>query len=339
MEEQPWPKLPVGRYRLVFTARETVRLPDYSGSTWRGAFGRALKRTVCATRLPACEPCPLLYSCVYPYIFETPLAPGARKMRLYPHAPHPFVLEPGQSPRTPLAPDEPVALGLNLFGHANRSLAYIVHALSQAGAGGLGKGKGKLDLAEVWQEERAGWGWRRIYSLGEALDPLAAGIPEPPACPARVTVRLLTPLRIQHEGDNVGPAAFRFADFFGSLLRRISLLTYFHSDEPLETDFAGLTQKAQTIPIAASALHWHDWRRYSSRQRRTMELGGLVGSFVLEGKGLDPFWPYLWLGQWTHAGKATSMGLGGYRIEATSLPNATAFPATVSLGREDKVGA
>lgn len=63
-----------------------------------------------------------------------------------------------------------------------------------------------------------------------------------------------------------------------------------------------------------------------------MQMGGLLGTVtfensakhlsnakdakfdVLPGEGLAPFWPYIWLGQWTHAGKNTSMGLGKYEI-------------------------
>lgn len=56
-----------------------------------------------------------------------------------------------------------------------------------------------------------------------------------------------------------------------------------------------------------------------------MQLGGLVGIIRLEGLDLAPFWPYLWLGQWTHAGKATSIGLGRYTLElAASLPGPAA---------------
>jgi CRISPR/Cas system endoribonuclease Cas6 (RAMP superfamily) len=51
-------------------------------------------------------------------------------------------------------------------------------------------------------------------------------------------------------------------------------------------------------------------------------MGGLVGSVHLEMRGLEDFWPYLWLGQWTHAGKGTSMGMGAYTIKPASLPNA-----------------
>ena len=44
-------------------------------------------------------------------------------------------------------------------------------------------------------------------------------------------------------------------------------------------------------------------------------MGGLVGSVELGMEGLDDFWSYLWLGQWTHVGKGTSMGMGAYTIE------------------------
>jgi len=43
-------------------------------------------------------------------------------------------------------------------------------------------------------------------------------------------------------------------------------------------------------------------------------MGGLIGEIELDGADLEPFWPYLWLGQWTHAGKGAVMGLGRYRF-------------------------
>ena len=60
---------------------------------------------------------------------------------------------------------------------------------------------------------------------------------------------------------------------------------------------------------------WRDWRRYSSRQRQEMVLGGVVGEVALRGE-LAPFAELLAVGQWTHLGKNTSFGLGRYRLEA-----------------------
>ena len=52
-----------------------------------------------------------------------------------------------------------------------------------------------------------------------------------------------------------------------------------------------------------------------TRQKTEMQMGGLLGSFQVDSVQLGELWPYLWLGQWTHAGKAATMGLGRYRIE------------------------
>ncbi|MGQ0594710.1 MAG: CRISPR system precrRNA processing endoribonuclease RAMP protein Cas6 [Gammaproteobacteria bacterium] len=56
---------------------------------------------------------------------------------------------------------------------------------------------------------------------------------------------------------------------------------------------------------------------------RETPMGGLLGEIALDGAGLEPFWPYLWLGQYVHAGAATSMGLGRYAIGSASLPGGT----------------
>ena len=66
-------------------------------------------------------------------------------------------------------------------------------------------------------------------------------------------------------------------------------------------------------------LQWFDWVRYSSRQQQEMALGGVVGSWQLNGPAdaIAGIWPWLWLGQWLHVGKNATMGLGGYRLTAS----------------------
>ena len=97
----PRPSLPLARYCVRF--RE--RIPEggfslaspragYLGSAWRGAFGHALRKTVCITRLPACDDCVLVRSCPYPFLFESRTPPGATKLTRYPRTPGPCVLEP-----------------------------------------------------------------------------------------------------------------------------------------------------------------------------------------------------------------------------------------------------
>jgi hypothetical protein len=169
--DAPYPiPLPLGRYRLTFEAQTPVHLPPFAGSAWRGALGHALKEAVCVTRLTRCEGCLLLRSCVYPYIFETPLPPESERMTRYPTVPHPYVLEAEGGER---AIGEPLRLGLTLVGRANAHLPYLVHPLAQAGQGGVGRGRGRLGLSQVEQEAEPGGGeWHRVHLPGEGLSAL-----------------------------------------------------------------------------------------------------------------------------------------------------------------------
>lgn len=308
--------LPILALQFRFHTEAPPRLPAFAGSAWRGGFGHALQRAVCVARGTPCASCLLYRSCAYPYLFETPPPPDAAKMRRYSAVPHPYVLriEPSRN-------DLQYRLGLTLFGRAERYGAYVVHALQQAGRAGMGRDRQTFELQEVLQAPGPDLAaWRSAYRPDQPLELEPAAAPALPALPDSLRIRLEAPLRVRRHDCLVAPAEFRFADLFGPLLRRVSMLSYFHTDTPLEADFAGLVRAAEQIRIHEPDLRWMDWTRYSSRQQTTMEMGGIVGCFSLSGRGLEPFWPYLWLGQWTHAGKGATMGLGRYRIDAASLP-------------------
>ena len=57
------PSLALARYRVTFKAVEPLILPEYLGSTLRGAFGHAFRRLCCIAR-PG-EECPAPESCPY----------------------------------------------------------------------------------------------------------------------------------------------------------------------------------------------------------------------------------------------------------------------------------
>ncbi|MFZ4502974.1 MAG: CRISPR system precrRNA processing endoribonuclease RAMP protein Cas6 [Methylovulum sp.] len=313
----PIPELPIARFIFEFSYEGSVQLPDFTGSTWRGALGQALKKTICVVRHTDCEACMLYANCAYPYLFETPLPIHAQKMRLYTKAPHPFVIKT-------LFQEQPAPqrlwLGLHLFGDSYRYLPYFIHALERAGNYGMGKYKQifSLETVATLNEHQQS---EIIYSTkNKRLSPIKPSLMVIPACPTQVRIHLQSPLRAKVNEACSVPKTFSFSVFFGQVLRRISMLSYFHTQHALDTDFAYLTNQAKTIALTDIDLNWQDWRRYSSRQQTAMNMGGLVGSFTLSGE-LHEFWPYLWLGQWTHVGKGTSMGLGIYTIESTSLPD------------------
>lgn len=323
------PELPIANYRACFVAEGAASLPDYAGSALRGAFGHALKKTVCVTRQSECRDCQLYRSCAYPYLFETPPPADTRKMRRYPAAPHPFVFTlPFDSQARPTGRD--FEAGFSLFGHGNRFLPYVLHALEAAGHEGIGgrqrQKRRRFSLTRLEQATRFDDDprWHTIYQPGQSLAAQPPASPAIPPMPATIAIRFSTPLRLSRDRRNIGPEAFQFADLFITLMRRLSMLSYFHSDDAHETDFKALAAQARQVVFTRKQLGWRDWTRYSSRQGTCIEMGGLMGHVELSMQDLDAFWPYLWLGQWTHVGKGTSMGLGHYRIEtAASLPTGT----------------
>ncbi len=308
------PELTIARFNLQFAASRPYRIEGYRGSAWRGVLGHALRRLACMTREKSCPGCVLYRSCIYSYIFETPPPPGSAKLSRYTAAPHPFVLVvPAEAP-VGLAYGE--QLGLNLFGRGANYLAYLVRALQQAAEEGLRPENVPLRLAAVEQEDVPGSGhWTPIFDGQGSLapeQPAQATWPEPWA---RTRVNIRTPLRLRRNNDLITPESFTFADLFSNLLRRISLITYFHTETPLETDFAALVASSREVSVDERRLQWRDWTRYSGRQQTHMQMGGFVGSFTVATGERPELWPYLWLGQWVHAGKGTSMGLGRYDLE------------------------
>jgi hypothetical protein len=302
------PSLPIGRYRLRFQSENPVVLSGFTGSAWRGALGHALREVACITRATSCAGCPISRSCAYSWVFETTVPPDSKKMRRYPNVPHPYIL---QAP--PAEDGHDYRLGLTLAGRANQHLGIVIHALKRAGAGGVAGNILHLGVVEQLDINDA---WTTIYSRDRPLKPLPISTPHIPAVPSGVRLDLTTPLRLRSEGKELRPGNFQFSVLFSNLLRRVSMLTYFHTDTPLETDFAGLSNLSKQIQ-AASVLHTQNQWRYSTRQQSKMDLAGLMGHVTIEGQNLAPFWPYLWLGQWVHAGHNTTMGLGQYRL--TSL--------------------
>ena len=308
------PQLPLLALRLEFEAKEDARFGGYAGSVWRGYFGTHLRRMVCATGAARCDGCILRSECAYAYLFETAPPADAPRMRKYNSVPHPLVLAPppvmgAQSyPAGSLFP-----LHVRLFGRACDYAELVVQVLALVGRDGLGANDAPLRLKRI-RSDQLSTGESIEYLPGRVI-PLEPACPEIPPCPDHpVEIRLSTPLRLVAGGRVVGPAKMSFRALFSSLLRRISMLTVFHTDHPLETDFAGLVKCSEAVRVEGSKLRWREWKRHSARQKRLVPMGGLVGSSTVDLNGAEALWPYLWLGQWTHVGKGTIMGLGRYSI-------------------------
>ena len=112
-----------GRYQISCTLESEGFLPSFKGSTFRGAFGAALKRAVCAARQAECGSCLLAARCLYAQTFERQ-APSESLRQAAP--PHPYVIETLDDQTTRFSPHAPFSFDLLLFGETNSYLPYFL---------------------------------------------------------------------------------------------------------------------------------------------------------------------------------------------------------------------
>lgn len=308
------PRIPYLRLRVTLHALEPAGLPSYKGSTLRGAFGHALRRTVCAIPEQECESCRLRAACAYTRLFETyiegdppPLLRGLET------APRPYVFEPRTDART-FAPGDPLLFDLLLLGQAVDLQAYAVLALERMAAAGLGLKRHRFALDRV--ETLAPDGTLRpVVQNGRAtprgLHPPALPREDGPATRARLRFR--TPTRIKLDHHLARSVDFRSLAF--AMLRRTLELAHFHlPGAAVDWTFRAYLEQADRVRVLRSDLRWHDWERYSNRQGRKMTLGGFEGTLDLEGD-LHPFAPLLRTAEIVHVGKGATFGLGKVEVE------------------------
>ena len=308
--------LSLAGYRVTVEAMTRLSLPPYAGSALRGGFGHALKRTVCVSDVPDCNECGLRARCPYPYLFETRLAFGVADHEA---VPVPFVFAPPVGDQSDLAPGASFGFDLVLLGPATTHWRYVEEAFHQLGRIGLGKGKGRFRVLRIerWYPDGRGGqviadhlpGDHRGRRATTGQEIAAAWVGRAASC---IAIDFTTPARLRSQGRYVTNAP-PFAVLFGRLLDRIAALSYYHHGVPLDIDEAAWKRQAATIGLVESDMRWRDWTRYSNRQERPVDMGGVVGTVVYAGR-LEPFLPFLALGEWLHAGKNTTFGLGRYRL-------------------------
>jgi hypothetical protein len=312
----PFP-FPIARYRFDCQVESPIRLPEYAGSTLRGAFGHALKKTACMTRQSDCKTCPLYRSCPYPAIFAPP-PPATHSLQKFSEIPAPFIVEPPAWGEKYYGEGESLSFEFILIGRALAQLPLIVYAWQRALATGIAKGDGTAKLLSVslLEENRE----TAIYSQAEGQIKIHvaelnnAGAEAEQAGQQQINLRIETPLRIQVNGHPKHPEELTARDLLMTLLRRIALISEFHIGKKLEFDFQALGEMANQVK-STKHLTWQDWTRYSNRQKQEMTLGGVMGEWQLT-ENLQPFIPMLKLGQWLHIGKNASFGLGRYQLHA-----------------------
>lgn len=312
-------ELAFGKYSFLCELNNQAILPAYKGSTFRGVFGIALKKVVCALKRQECESCLLKRNCLYTRVFETPLALNPRDGLRVSVVPHPFVIEPPAKDQREFNPGDTFEANLLLFGDANNSLPYFIYAFEQMGKIGIGrriKGqRAEFKLKKVNSNGDTIYSHtdEKINSNDECIDVLK--VPSNGKYSEdtfKIHVTLKTPLRLKRSNRLTDELPFHV--LVSAMTRRVSSLFTSYADAEPDLDYQGLVQRAKDVVIKDSSLKWHAWERYSNRQKQKVPLGGMAGSITYEGK-LGEFLPLLDICSKVHIGKNTAFGLGKIRAK------------------------
>lgn len=304
-----------GKYKFQLLLESEALLPPFKGSTFRGVFGVALKKVVCALKRQECESCLLRERCIYTTVFDIPSGENSKGT---PSPPHPFIIEPALDLQTRFSAGDDFDFSLILLGRANDYLPYFVYAIEQMGRIGLGR---RINgTRSRFQLQRISVGDRVVY---DSASKKLANVPPKDLSTEdlmvkktdkdikEITLDLLTPLRLKF--DNRLQADLPFHLLVRACLRRIATLNNQFGDGEPDLDYKGLVARAEKVEVGNSTLRWFDWKRYSNRQEQSMLMGGMIGEITYRGD-LGEFVPLIRYGEKVHLGKATTFGLGQIRV-------------------------
>lgn len=303
--------LDVVRFTLCLTFTRGGRVSQNWGTTLRGGFGWALRRTACVWRREDCDGCLLTRMCSYGYLFETPIRAEDRVMRKYTQAPHPFVFEPPQRFPAVVRPGDTVELNVVLIGKALAYLPYVLHAIEELGRHGLGRDEAQFVLRQVRSEHGT---TVRIQSLADLWKDLPATRLTLSPGPSRISTFQLyldTPARIVSDGAT--NSSLDVFSLVAALRRRLFLLRYFHQDGAEEQLSTGFLDAAKGVRVLNSSSAWRNSRRFSTRQQQEVPLSGVTGLLACEGD-FGILEPILRAGEYVHVGKNATFGLGKLRV-------------------------
>jgi CRISPR-associated endoribonuclease Cas6 len=257
------------------------KLPYFIGSQIRGAFGYALKKTVCINPSFECNGCFAKNNCVYHDFYEA-------KNEYHKYR---FDFE--------LSKDY-YDFSLYLFDTACQSVPYIVSALYQM-ITTIGFGKDRITYKDfdIYVNDSNIIENNQIklpkeYKTEFSLDSFYSDI----------MIKFITPIRIKKQNkflrDDID-----LLDILSSINRRYYQLVYGeHRRLSVENNFETISKEIQ----------YKELTRKSNRQKTTMNLGGLLGELKI--KDIDQkTYELLKIGEIIGVGKQTVFGLGKIKIE------------------------
>ncbi len=305
--------LAFGKVKFRARFKEGGRLPCFYGPTLRGAFGFTLKRVVCNMRNVSCKDCLVSSNCAYSYIFEGLAASDREFMSKYPSVPQPFIISAPLDSKQTIAEGDEFEFSVTLFGRAIELFPYIAYSFLEIEKNGIGKDRIKFDILSIDELDN-----KQIFSQGSnsITKPTSQFVQNEYSSDTVHDVKLQfkTPLRLRKDRkSNYHP---NFRDIIAAAIRRFSILSYFYGEDfSKDFDFKAFIEPSNDINEIRSDIKIHRVTRYSGRQKRVIEMPGIVGEQEFKGVSGD-YLNLLKLCEVIHLGKSASFGFGGIKVIA-----------------------
>jgi len=307
-----YPNIYLTKFLFNLEALEDMLLPEYKGSTVRGAFGWEFKNTV-----GPLEP-------VFDFVFDSK-AEGdlPKELEGVKKVPHPLIIEPPIFHKRNISKGEVFTITLTVIGESDNFTPFFVQTIKNMGRKGL-TSKGKhLKLVNVFNIA-ADDSLHLIYEDYKSVLKTAY---------KRITLKQIlskinyssniikldfqTPFNIQKDGKElIGEMEIKSLTpeiIIENLERRFRHLAWLYCNSKFEKQIFDVSE----IKISKTNLSEFKLIRKKNNninKDKTSEIFyGLIGNIVLEGN-LSNILPLIYVGEQIHFGKKTSFGFGKYNI-------------------------
>ncbi len=294
------------KLKIEFKNLEKKVYPYFLGALIRGNFGYYLRKTVCPFNIRRrCNKCIIKEKCFYYNVFET----IKERENMGENAPHPFILE------VPFNEDEyldTLNFSVILLGDALKNYEYFILVFYEMAKGGLSRSKIKARRVLIRDEFDNLIFDSKDGKLLRKPRYKTFSLKDNDFKAKKLEIHYITPLRLFSEKKPVENP--NFETLIRALLRRYMYLTNDYGN-PIELDTKKIIESSKGIETVSSNVKWIKLKRYSSRKRRKLFVGGLIGSQSFSGEFSFYHLALLKFAEIFHIGKQVSFGHGQIKLK------------------------
>ena len=334
--------LPFTAHRLRFElrARDALVLGAHAGSALRGMLYRALMDLAGPVGHAGSQHLEFLPNDPVRFLMATLDDDSARGQDV----PRPYTIEPpvwadllsggsvDSRGEITLPPGGAFVFGLTLYARAMELFPYVILALKRAEAAGLGRGRGRFEVAQVWAENPFTGETQPVYVAGDQLVRVpdlaithahVAAMPQPAG--QTISIAFLTPTTLRANKQPVFAPQFNIV--VHRLIERLTELSQYAVDETgvaalpclpaTREEKNDLLRRADAVRVSLDNTRWVSLNGYSARQQAPTGLSGFAGEVRFEADAAGDFAPFMPLLRWgeiAHVGKHAVKGNGLFRI-------------------------